>query len=236
MSHVSAIIVAAGRGTRMGPNVDKLFLEVCGEPIIAHTWRAFDASPEIDDLILVIRDGLENDFNELAATCAFKKPFRFALGGAERQNSVWNGLLALSPGAGIVAIQDGARPCTTAKIIADCIAAARAVGASVAAQRVTDTLKEATDKAMVARHLDRSKLWAVQTPQVFRADIIRRALGEVLQRGLTVTDDTAACELIGQPVQLVESATPNPKATSPSDLPFIETLLKQQLANQSRPT
>jgi 2-C-methyl-D-erythritol 4-phosphate cytidylyltransferase len=236
MSNVSAVIVAAGRGTRMGPGVDKLFLEVCGEPIIAHTWRAFDSSPEIGEIVLVVRDGMQPDFKELAAKYRFKKNFRLLAGGAERQNSVWNGLLAISPGMEIVAIQDGARPCTTPKIISDCIAAAREIGASVAAQRVTDTLKESNQDAIVTRHLDRSKLWAVQTPQVFRTDVIKRALGEVLKRGLTVTDDTAACEFIGQPVKLVESTTPNPKATAPGDLPFIELVLKQQLANATPAT
>jgi 2-C-methyl-D-erythritol 4-phosphate cytidylyltransferase len=210
----------------MGQNMDKLFLEVCGQPIIAHTWQRFETSPDIHEIVLVIRNGLQPDFEKLAATCGFKKPFRFAAGGAERQNSVWNGLQQVSSKSEIVAIQDGARPCTTHKIIADCIAAAREVGAAVAAQCVTDTLKEAGQNGIVSSHLDRSKIWSVQTPQVFRSEIIRNALGEVLKRGLSVTDDTAACELIGQPVKLVESSTPNPKATSPADLPFIEVLLK----------
>ena len=234
MSTVSAVIVAAGRGTRMGPNVDKLFLEVCGRPVIAHTWGAFDSSPDIAEIILVIREDQQPDFNTLAAEYRFAKPFRFAPGGAERQNSVWNGLAAVAPEIEIVAIQDGARPCTTHQIIADCIAAARASGAAVAAQRVTDTLKEAGEERIVSRHLDRSRIWSVQTPQVFRIEIIKRALGEVMKRGLSVTDDTAACELIGQPVKLVESTTPNPKATSPVDIPFIELVLNRQLANGSR--
>jgi 2-C-methyl-D-erythritol 4-phosphate cytidylyltransferase len=226
MNNVTAIIVAAGRGTRMGPNVDKLFLEVCGQPIIAHTWRAFDASPEIDDIVMVVRDGMQPEFNALATAFPFKKPFRFATGGAERQNSVWNGLLHVPSGTEIVAIQDGARPCTTRKIISDCIAAAYEVGAAVAAQRVTDTLKEANQDRFVSRHLDRSRLWSVQTPQVFRTEIITRALESVLRRGVSVTDDTAACEFIDQPVKLVESSTPNPKATSLADLPIIESLLR----------
>jgi 2-C-methyl-D-erythritol 4-phosphate cytidylyltransferase len=226
MSNVSAVIVAAGRGTRMGPNVDKLFLEVCGEPVIAHTWRAFDRSPEIDEIVVVVRDGMQADFKKLTAVCGFQKAFRFATGGIERQNSVWNGLLCLSPGTEIVAIQDGARPCTTPRIIAECISAAREFGAAVAAQRVTDTLKEASEAGIVSRHLDRSKLWGVQTPQVFRTEIIRQALGEVFRRGLSVTDDTAACEFIGQPVKLVESMTPNPKVTAPGDLPVIELILR----------
>jgi 2-C-methyl-D-erythritol 4-phosphate cytidylyltransferase len=128
--------------------------------------------------------------------------------------------------AEIVAIQDGARPCTTHPIVRDTIGAARAIGAAVAAQKVTDTLKEAGEGLLIARHVDRTKLWSVQTPQTFRTEIIRRALQEAFSRGLSLTDDTAACELIGQPVQMVECGTPNPKATSPADLPFIETLLR----------
>ena len=234
MNIVSAVIVAAGRGTRMGPNIDKLFLEVCGRPIIAHTWEAFASSPHISGIILVVREDQEADFKALAAEYQFLKPFRFAPGGAERQNSVWNGLAAISPEAGIVAIQDGARPCATRQIIADCVAAARETGAAVAAQRITDTLKEAGEDRIVSRHLDRSRIWSVQTPQVFRTEIIKRALGEVIKRDLSVTDDTAACEFIGQPVKLVESAAPNPKATSPADIPFIELILNRQLANTAR--
>lgn len=236
MSNVSAVIVAAGKGTRMGPNIDKLFLEVSGRPIIAHTWGKFDTSPEIDEIILVIRAGLQEEFDKLAATYGFKKRFHYAAGGVERQNSVWNGLLQLAPQCEIVAIQDGARPCTTHQIISECIAAAREVGASVAAQKVTDTLKEVGENGIVARHLDRSRLWAVQTPQVFKTEVIKQALSEVMKRGLAVTDDTAACEFIGQPVKLVESSTPNPKATSPADLPFIEMVINQQLAKEAQST
>jgi 2-C-methyl-D-erythritol 4-phosphate cytidylyltransferase len=227
MSFVTAVIVAAGKGTRMGPGIDKLFLEVCGHPIIAHTWQAFDSCPQIDHVVLVIRSDLQAEFDKLAKTFAFKKPFTYAAGGAERQNSVWNGLLRVPPPTEVIAIQDGARPCTSHKIISDCITAAREVGASVAAQRVTDTLKEAGDNHLIARHLDRSKIWAVQTPQVFKKQVIKKALEEALKQHVVITDDTAACEFIGQPVKLVESTTPNPKATSPSDIPYLELLLKE---------
>ena len=225
MSFVSAVIVAAGKGTRMGPGMDKLFLEVAGRPLVAHTWGAFDSSPEIHHIVMVVRSGLESDFDQLAKTYQFKKPYSFAAGGAERQNSVWNGLVSLPKQTDIVAIQDGARPCTTHKIISDCVAAAREVGAAVAAQRVTDTLKEVGENNLVARHLDRSRFWAVQTPQVFRKEIILKALDVALKQNRSITDDTAACELIGQPVKLVESSTPNPKATSPADLPYLQLLL-----------
>jgi 2-C-methyl-D-erythritol 4-phosphate cytidylyltransferase len=221
----SAIIVAAGQGTRMGPGVDKLFLEVAGRPVVAHTWQRFNDAPGVDEIVMVVRDGMQSAFAELAREFKLSKPHRFAVGGAERQDSVWNGLEAVSPRAEIVAIQDGARPCTSQELIAATIAAALATGAAVAAQGVTDTIKESGDGQTIARHLDRSKLWAVQTPQTFRVEVIRRALAEVQRRGLHVTDDTAACELIGQPVRLVSGLRPNPKVTLPADLPYVGLLL-----------
>lgn len=226
----SAIIVAAGKGTRMGPGVDKLFLEVAGRPVVAHTWQRFNDAAGIGELIIVVRAGMQDDFAELAGQFGFSKPFRLVTGGAERQDSVWNGLEALSPAAEIVAIQDAARPCTSEQLIADTIAAAREMGAAVAGQPVTDTIKETTDGRTIARTLDRSRLWSMQTPQTFRVDVIRRAFLEMRRRGLAVTDDTAACELICQPVRLIAGRTPNPKVTVPGDLPFIETLLRQMKA------
>ena len=222
----SAIIVAAGKGTRMGANVDKLWLEVAGRPVVAHTWRQFDDAGCVDEIILVVRDGMQPHFTELAAKFHFQKPFRLVAGGAERQDSVWNGLAALAPNTDIVAIQDAARPCTTAELIAATIQAARETGAAVAAQPVTDTIKATDDGQTIARTVDRSKLWSVQTPQTFRVEVIRRALAAARDKNLNLTDDTAACELIGQPVRLVPSATPNPKVTVPADLPFIENLLR----------
>ena len=227
---ISAIIVAAGKGTRMGPQVDKLFLELDGCPIVAHTWRRFEEAGCIDELLLVVRDGMQGAFAGLAEQYKFKKRFRLVAGGKERQDSVWNGLEALSPQTEIVAIQDAARPCTSSALIAATVAAAREVGAAVAAQAVTDTIKESRDGKLIERTLDRSRLWAVQTPQTFRVDIIRRALSVVRQGGLLVTDDTAACELIGQPVQLVVSTEPNPKVTRPEDLPCVEALLRSMAA------
>ena len=223
----SAVIVAAGRGTRMGPGIDKLFLGVAGAPVIVHTWRRFDSVATIDELVLVVREGMQDAFGELAALHGFRKPFRLVAGGAERQDSVWNGLVSLDPRAEVVAIQDGARPCTDAGLIERCLATARARGAAVAAQRAVDTIKETDGGTHIARHLDRSRLWAVQTPQCFRVDVIRRALEAVRSAGKQVTDDTAACELIGQPVELVDSTAPNPKVTAPSDLPYIDLLLRQ---------
>ena len=235
---IAAIIVAAGKGTRMaaaalarsgvpgGAGVDKLWLEVAGRPVVAHTWKKFNDAPGVDEIILVVRDGMQPHFTELAAKYHFQKPFRLVAGGAERQDSVWNGLAAVSPATEIVAIQDAARPCTSAELIAATIAAARATGAAVAAQPVADTIKETVDGKIISRTVDRSKLWSVQTPQTFRVEVIRRAIAAAREKKLVLTDDTAACELIGQPVELVKSASPNPKVTVPADLPFVESLLR----------
>ena len=222
----SAIIVAAGKGTRLGANVDKLWLEVAGRPVLAHTWQKFNDAPCIHEIILVVRDGMQANFTELAEKFHFQKTFRLVVGGAERQDSVWNGLAALSPETEIVAIQDAARPCASAELIAATIEAARETGAAVAAQPVTDTIKETADGKIISRTVDRSKLWSVQTPQTFRVEVIRRAISAARGKNLVLTDDTAACELIGQPVRLVKSASPNPKVTVPADLPFIENLLR----------
>ena len=223
-----ALIVAAGKGTRMGPGRDKLFLDLNGRPVIAHTWKRFDDADCIDAIVLVVRQGIEADFARIGKEFGFRKPVHFAAGGAERQDSVWNGLEALPAGAEIVAIQDGARPCTPTAVIRESINVAREMGAAVAAQRISDTVKESIDGKVISRHLERKLLWAVQTPQTFQVSVIRKALAAVRAKGLSVTDDTAACEAIGQPVQLIESAEPNPKVTLPSDIPYICQLLDRE--------
>ena len=221
----SAIIVAAGKGTRMGPNVDKLFLDLNGNPVVAHTWKRFNDASCIDEIVLVVRDGLQSAFQDLARNFRLNKPFRLVPGGAERQDSVWNGLEGLSQKSEIVAIQDAARPCTSESLIAATVEAAQQFGAAVAARPVTDTIKQSSDGNLIEKTVDRSKLFAVQTPQTFRVKVIRRALAEVRKQGLLITDDTAACELISQPVKLVVSSEPNPKVTRREDLPYIEFLL-----------
>lgn len=220
----TAVIVAAGRGTRMGPEVDKLFLEFAGRPLIAHTWDRFDRAGCIDAIVLVVRAGLEEAFRDMARQYGLTKPFQLVPGGAQRQDSVWNGLQAAPTATAIVAIQDGARPCTDAQLIAATIDAARETGAAVAAQRVTDTIKESEDGRLIAGHPDRARLWAVQTPQTFRLEVIRRALARVRELELQVTDDTAACALIDQPVRLVEGRGPNPKLTTPADIAYFQFL------------
>lgn len=212
----------------MGPGVDKLFLEVAGRPVVAHTWLRFDQADCIARIVLVVRPGLEKEFLRMAEQYCYTKPHRIVAGGAERQDSVWNGLEALEAGTDIVAIQDAARPCVTEALIEATIEAARETGAAVAAQAVVDTIKESADGRLVERTIPRSRLWSVQTPQTFQVPVIRRALEAARERRLSLTDDTAACELIGQPVRLVVRNDPNPKVTLPADLPYVESVLLRQ--------
>lgn len=212
----------------MGPGVDKLLIEVAGRPVVAHTWHRFDRAHCIGQIVVVVREGMREEFVRMAQQYCFSKDHRIVIGGAERQDSVWNGLEALSAKAEIVAIQDAARPCVTQALIEATVAAARETGAAVAAQAVVDTIKESGDGQLIERTVPRSRLWAVQTPQTFRVDVIRRAIQSARNQGRSFTDDTAACELIGQPVRLVVGSDPNPKITIPADLAYVESLLHQQ--------
>src|SRR4051812_12019800 len=122
---VCAIIVAAGKGTRMGPKMDKLFVEIKGSPVAAYTWGIFNSASFIDRLVIVVRDGMQAAFAKLAQKYHFNKPFELVAGGVERQDSVCNGLMVLPPETEIVVIQDAARPCTTLDLIFATITAAR---------------------------------------------------------------------------------------------------------------
>jgi 2-C-methyl-D-erythritol 4-phosphate cytidylyltransferase len=227
----AAIIVAAGQGTRMGAGVDKLFLPVAGRPVVAHSWGIYDSAPFIDEIILVIRAERRGQFEVLGREMKYRKPFRLAIGGQERQDSVWNGLEALDPATELVAIHDGARPCTPRELVQRTLEKARITGAAVAARRVTDTVKESDDGESSLRTLDRNRLWTVQTPQAFRVEVIKHALMKVREAGERITDDTGACEWIGQRVSLVESTALNPKVTMPADLALVAALLDTDLAS-----
>ena len=206
---------------------DKMFLDIAGLPLLGHTWRRFDLFTEADEIILVTRDDTRPLLEDLAKRIDAQKPWQLVVGGAERQDSVWNGVNATAPESEIIAIQDGARPCTPLAAIQLAVVTAREMGAAVLARRLADTLKRGDGEGKIVGTVDRENLWAVQTPQVFRREIILAALAKVRDEGLSITDDTAACEALGQAVKLVESDQPNPKATTPADLPYIESLLAQ---------
>ena len=206
---------------------DKMFLDIAGLPLLGHTWRRFDLLSEADEIILVTRDDVRPALVDLAKRIDTQKPWQLVVGGVERQDSVWNGVNATTAESEIIAIQDGARPCTPLAAIQLALVTAREMGAAVLARRLADTLKRGDGEGQIVGTVDRENLWAVQTPQVFRREIILAALAKVRDEGLSITDDTAACEALGQSVKLVECDQPNPKATTPADLPYIESLLAE---------
>ena len=206
---------------------DKMFLDIAGLPLLGHTWRRFDLLSEADEIILVTRDDARPVLEDLAKRIDAQKPWQLVAGGVERQDSVWNGVNATTAESEIIAIQDGARPCTPLAAIQLALVTAREMGAAVLARRLADTLKRGDGEGQIVGTVDRENLWTVQTPQVFRREIILAALVKVRDEGLSITDDTAACEALGQSVKLVECDQPNPKATTPADLPYIESLLAE---------
>ena len=206
---------------------DKMFLDIAGLPLLGHTWRRFDLLSEADEIILVTRDDVRPALEDLAKRINAQKPWQLVAGGVERQDSVWNGVNATTAESEIIAIQDGARPCTPLAAIQLALVTAREMGAAVLARRLADTLKRGDGEGQIVGTVDRENLWTVQTPQVFRREIIFAALAKVRDEGLSITDDTAACEALGQSVKLVECDQPNPKATTPADLPYIESLLAE---------
>lgn len=216
----AAVIVASGSSRRMG--FDKLAAEILGQPVLVHTVRAFMAAEAISRVIVVCP---EERFQLLSGE-NFSKPLVRVDGGSERQESVSNGLSALLPGELLVAIHDGARPLVRPEAIASCIDAAREHGAATLAHAVSDTLKKADTEGFALHSVDRAGLWAMETPQIFRTDLIRRAYAVVNEKHLTVTDEVSAIEALGLPTKLIASPFPNPKITVPSDIHLATALMR----------
>lgn len=224
MSRTAAILLAAGSGTRMGGAVtDKVLAPLAGRPVFAHTAAAFMASGVADYYVVLYRD--QRQMTELAAYAP--TPSVLVRGGRERQDSVMNALAALPDDIAYVFIHDCARPLVRPEQLIALHKIVRREDAVVLAHRVTDTIKEHRDDARL-RNLDRSRLWAMETPQVFARDLIVRAYARVAARGLEITDDAAAVETLAHPIALLENPHPNPKLTTPADLNYLEFLLSAE--------
>jgi 2-C-methyl-D-erythritol 4-phosphate cytidylyltransferase len=227
MSRTAAILLAAGSGSRMqGAVTDKVLAPLAGRPVFAHSAAAFMQSAIADLYVIVYRD--QRQMLELSALAP--TPSVLVHGGRERQDSVVNALAALPADIEHVFIHDCARPLVRAEQLVVLHKIVRREHAVVLAHRVTDTIKEHRDNAHL-RTLNRARLWAMETPQVFSRELIVRGYARVAERKLSVTDDAQAVELLGHPIALLENPQPNPKITTPADLDYIEFLL----ANANRP-
>ena len=221
MAQVGAVIVAAGRSTRMG-GVDKTFAPILGRPLVAHTLDRFESSSLIDQIVLVLAEDSLEQGRKLVEERDYEKVAHVCAGGQRRQDSVRNGLELLSP-CDWVMVHDGARPCLDDAMLQRGLAAAAACGSAVAGVPVKDTIKLVTPDQMVKDTPDRSQLWAAQTPQIFRYDLLLGAHQTCTQ---DVTDDAAMVESLGHPVKMFLGAYENIKVTTTDDLVIAERFLK----------
>ena len=224
--HVTAIIVAGGSGSRMGTSTTKQMMELDGIPVVVRTILAFEKAECIKDIIIVAKAQEKEIYNEFINKYALKKIRRVVVGGDTRQKSVFNGFKAVSDDCDFVAIHDGARCLITPENIEKVLYEARCYEAASAAAPVKDTIKITNSEGFVVSTPNRSKVWAAQTPQIFRADLYRAAAFYALKLGYEATDDNALVEFLGSKVKMVDCGYKNIKITTPEDIHIAEVLLK----------
>ncbi|CAM4075541.1 2-C-methyl-D-erythritol 4-phosphate cytidylyltransferase [Mesobacillus thioparans] len=221
------IIPAAGQGKRMGAGKNKLLLKLEATPILIHTLKVFEADPECLGIILAIHPDDEQEFKSLLNEYGIHKVSSLVTGGKERQDSVYNGLLAVSSLDGIVLVHDAARPFIKVETIHKLVDAAGKDGGAIVAVPVKDTIKKAANN-QVAETVERSSLWSVQTPQAFRASILLEAHNKAARDQFIGTDESSLVERIPHPVSIIEGDYDNIKLTTPEDLYFAEAILRKR--------
>lgn len=228
MPTVAAIIVAAGPGSRLGAGMPKAFVAVAGAPLVVHSLRAILAAPSVASVVLVVpRDQLHRAEAALQAYGPWRCSVRVIAGGAERQDSVRHGLAAVT-GFEIIAIHDGARPFIDRASIEEAVQVAARQGAAVVAAPATDTVKQVGSDRRIEQTLPRDRVWLAQTPQVFHAELIRRAHAAAAAGSATATDDAMLVEQLGAPVYVVAGNPENRKITTPADLRWAESVLARR--------
>jgi 2-C-methyl-D-erythritol 4-phosphate cytidylyltransferase len=219
-----AILVAAGRGERMGAGQPKAFLAVGGEPMLLRAARAFSAAPSVGGIVAVVPPDRIGVAREMLG--GVRKLREVLAGGERRQDSVLSGLQAVPPGFdGVVLVHDAARPLVEVELIEAVVRAAAETGAAVPVLGLVDTVKRIRDDRVVDT-LDRTTLATAQTPQGFRVDVLHRAYKNAFRDGVTLTDEAMAVERRGEPVAAVAGSARNRKLTTPEDLAWAEDLLR----------
>lgn len=220
------IIAAAGMGRRLGLNKPKALSPMAGKPLVAATVGRMRAAPFVRPIIIIYPDGWEQAFRE--ALHEYSDAIVLVAGGAERQISVLHGLDALDAATEIAAIHDVARPFVPIEAVVSALDAAREYGGATLATPVSDTILLDNGDGFLDQTPDRSRLWACQTPQVFRTDIIRRAHAVAADEGLVFTDDATLARYIGCTVKLVDGGPMNFKITTSRDLAFAACLWERE--------
>ena len=232
----SAIITAAGSGSRMKAPVPKPFLELGDRPLLLWAVEAFQQSRLVDEIVIVVG---EADMDRTKAMVTFRdmnKVIAVVPGGAKRQESVANGLEKISADSDIVLVHDGARPFVTGELIQAIIEQVLEKGAAVPVLALHDTIKEVSAEGTIVRTLDRSMLRAVQTPQGFKTSVLRHAHQRGKEKGLCATDDAGLCESGGQGVATVPGSSENLKITTPEDFAFAQSIAERRAKAVSSPS
>ncbi len=221
----AAVIVAAGSASRM-QGIDKIMADLCGIPVVVHTIRAFEKSPVIDEIVVVVRKDRAEEMKAMLEPYRLTKVTAVVPGGEDRMASVNAGLKAVSGKMSLVAIQDGARPMVTQEIIYDAVKAAGHCQAAAPGVPVKDTIKVVGKDGKVDSTPQRDSLRAVQTPQVFDKDLLRAAWKKAGVEKKSYTDDCGAMEGMGMRVYMTEGSEENLKITTPFDLKVAELIMK----------
>jgi len=223
---VYAIIVAGGKGSRLSGSVVKQYRALAGVPILTRTLRVFDDCGAVDRIVAVVPPSDVTYVRDaIAAPAALHKTIDVVAGGPRRQDSVFNGLAAVSLQASLVVVHDAVRPLVTCEAITACLDAARRHGACIAALPVWDTLKRLSESGCIEATLPRERVWMAQTPQAFRASILRTAHERARREGVSGTDDASLVERTGVGVRIFPGSPRNIKITTPEDLALAEALL-----------
>ena len=229
--HCTAVALAAGRGTRMGTQTAKQYLELQGKPILVYALEVFEQSAVVDDILLMTdKDHVEYCKKEICEKYGIKKVSAVAPGGKERYESVWKALCILKERgqSGFVMIHDGARPFVTEEILKRGLQKVKETGACVIGMPSKDTVKLSDEEGYVKETPNRKCVWTIQTPQIFSYSLIREAHDSIRQKDMSkITDDAMVVEQeTGAKVALAEGSYQNIKITTPEDLDIAEAFLK----------
>lgn len=218
---------------------DKLFAPLAGKPVLWHSIKAFNDTKEVDEILIVTKDDRMDEVEDLVSKSGLVKVKKVISGGAERHISVWNGLQAVdSQGSEYIAIHDGARPLVTPKLIKACLDLAETHGAATCASQIPDTVKRANIEQMVTESVERTGLWAMQTPQVFSSGLILQAYAALMAKHEMVTDEVSAVQKMGKKIALLKNDDWNMKVTFPHDLELAEHVLalrEKKTAKSTKP-
>jgi len=230
--NTTAIIVAAGKGSRMGHHMGKQYLPLVDKPILVHCLEVFEACAFVDNVILVVGADEIGFCSDLLYPFKFLKVSKIIAGGCDRQHSVYSGLQQLPSDTRIVLIHDGARPFVTVSILEASIDSSQKYGTGIVGMPVKDTIKVVDQNGYVRDTPDRNHLWMIQTPQTFQVDIIQKAHEKAREDGFIGTDDAMLVERMGGPVRMVTGSYENIKVTTQEDLYIGEAIIRsRQMGN-----